>query len=151
MCQNAYKKAVLLGPKFQAKLSVVWTHNAFTDLVCRLTCCFITKHPKFSPSAKALQQMLVTVACCVKSVRIRSCFSPYFSLFGLNTERYSPNRGTEKLWIRTLFMQLVVPHCVHYIVYCTLDIFFVFKFVIKWTVASVNYKLVYEDIKYSRS
>lgn len=136
MCQNACKKAVLLGPKFQAKLSVVLTHNAFTELFCRLTCCFITKHPKFSPFVKALQQLLVTVACCVKSVRIRNYSSPYFSLFGLNKERYSPNRGTEKLWIQALFMQLVVPYCVHYILYCTLDIFFVFTFVI-----------VYEDIK----
>ena len=37
---------------------------------------------------------------CVKSVRIRSFSGPYFPIFGLNTERFSPNAGkygSEKL------------------------------------------------------
>ena len=40
---------------------------------------------------------------CVKSVRIWSFSGLYFAAFGLNTERYGP----EKLRIRTLFTQWV--------------------------------------------
>ena len=54
---------------------------------------------------------------CVKSVRIRSFSGPYFSAFGLNTDRYEVSLriqskcgktgkyGPEKLGIRTLFTQ----------------------------------------------
>ena len=51
---------------------------------------------------------------CMKSVCIRSFSGPYFSVFGLNTERYGvilriqPNAGKygpEKLRIWTLFTQ----------------------------------------------
>ena len=45
---------------------------------------------------------------CVKGVRIRSVFCPYFPAFGLNTEIFNPNTGKygpEKPRIRTLFTQ----------------------------------------------
>ena len=51
---------------------------------------------------------------CVKSVRLRSFYGPYFLGFGLNTKTcgvcpvFSPNAGKywpEKLWIRTLFTE----------------------------------------------
>ena len=43
---------------------------------------------------------------CVKSVRIRSCSGPYFSAFGLNTERYrvfvfSQNIGIQNMRIQS--------------------------------------------------
>ena len=41
---------------------------------------------------------------CVKSVRIRSFYAPYFPVFGLNTKKYSVSLGVQseygKKWIR---------------------------------------------------
>ena len=55
---------------------------------------------------------------CVKSIHIRDFTGPYFSVFGLNTEKYSVylsifslnagKYGQEKLQMRTLFSQCVI-------------------------------------------
>ena len=55
---------------------------------------------------------------CVKSIHIRDFTGPYFSVFGLNTEKYSVylsifslnagKYGQEKLQMRTLFTQCVI-------------------------------------------
>ena len=63
---------------------------------------------------KCQLQIMIAWSQCVKSVPIRSFSGPYFSAFGLNTERYSVSlciqskcrkTRTRKLPIQTLFTQ----------------------------------------------
>ena len=60
---------------------------------------------------------------CVKSVRIRSFYSPYFPAYGLNTERYGVSLriegkyGTEKLRLQILFTQWLFAPNREYVIF----------------------------------